>query len=93
MDDIKIKAQKLIDANLILYKPIAWQKHQEKQINDYWDKFGKEIVAVKLIKTFSDVNEYRKLECAINPLDNYLLEPSILYLQKLISELEFYKNK
>jgi hypothetical protein len=87
MDDIKIKAQKLIDANLILYKPIAYQKHQEKQINDYWDINGKEVVRRKLINLYIDINEERKLQSFINPIQSYLLEPLILETEKLISEL------
>jgi hypothetical protein len=88
MDNIKIKAQKLMNDNLIIHKPIAWQKHQEKQINDYWDINGKEVVRRKLINLYSDINEERKLQSCINPIQSYLLEPLILETEKLISELK-----
>jgi hypothetical protein len=89
MNNIKTKAQELIDENLILCKPIAYQIHQQQKINEYWDLHGKEVVRQKLIKTFRGLNEYYKLEYYVNPTDGYIIEPIIKINEILINELEF----
>lgn len=87
MDEIRNKAHKLIEDCLAIDKPIASCKEMEALNDKYWKIHGKQICKRKLIIHFSDIVDEYKLQCVINPLNSYLVEPHISYNEKLISAL------
>lgn len=87
MEQIDNLVKRLIETCFVIDKPVNINKENQVFCDEYWKIHGKEICKRKLIKQFSDSKDEYKLQCVINPLGSYLLEPQILHHEKIISAL------
>ena len=87
METIKQKAKRILDTMFMSYGPVSINRFKQYPDEKYWAEKGRKICKNKLVEEFSKQCEQLKLECVINPLATFSIEPKILELENLINEI------